>query len=182
MDNATEPTNALANADEPSLVTKAVKALVYPVSVVFGYIMAHRELHHATVNKLKKIINPDTGKPAVFEDIRDEMEQVHTRNALNRAENVIPKAEVLQNEIAANIQHSAKMAERLKREGFGTRENIFDFKAISNKWKFVNSTEKHKVILEGITITGVALGVLLTITGNKWLSDQFNKSDEHGRN
>ena len=78
-------------------------------------------------------------------------------------------------------KHSAAMGERIKEIGFSERGAFFDFGGVARKWKYVNSTLHTKLLLEGIAVSGVALGVLLTMTDNKWLGERFshnkNKDD-----
>ena len=172
-------------------LSKMVKVFAYPASAAAGLWVGFLELNRYVSDKLKKV-----GNNLAFGDIREKFrpqfeEELKKRmGGLQREDGkglIVPGTqapitidEFIKNDRGIRAEHRAAMAKRTEYLGFGGRESfldLMDFKSMSNKWHFINKDLKRKVVMEGIAVTAVAVGVLLTVLDNTWLSERFSHKD-----
>ena len=181
MESSVQQTVSAPENQEKGFFAKALKAAAYPVSGLIGYGIFVRDLHHAVLDKLKKVgsNDPHGGDPeinnAVFGDIRSKYRPRYRAN-LDKS---LTGKQMLQTETQTMHEHSQDMGKKMMELGFTERNEFLDFKGVRDKWRYINSSVHHKILLEGIAVTGIALGVLLTMVDNKWLNDRLGGKDKN---
>jgi hypothetical protein len=195
MEESAEPKAVPISPKEPPFIYKVLKVAAYPIAAVAGALVSHYELHHAVFEKHKKIKHG-----IAFKDIKEHFSaqfEENTEDLLRGVKKIGSQAFIIEDgkpatstkthivrDRAIRKEHGAAIGERMKEMGFGTREDYFNFEALFNKWHGVNKDIKRKIVFEGIAVTGVALGVLLTMVDNKWLSSRLageKEVDDKGR-
>jgi len=173
MEESAKPVPVLETEDNPHIFNKILKVVAYPVAAISGLWVAGREVHNGVYQKASSV----EGNP-IFGDIRSQFKPQYTKNAEEAVSGAISKEVFLANEFAIKTEHSRAIGERLEKIGFSNRNQGFGFKNFAAKWKYVNNGTKQSAIIQGLTVSGIAIGAMLTIANSKSIIDYFAKDKD----
>lgn len=146
-----------------SMVQKLLKVAAIPIALASGYWATKTELRAAT-NRLGTA-------EGMFDDI-----DAANRSAKNplikaRINNEISREEYLEKTTAIRLRYRAAIDDRMQHMG---QETFLE------KLRYVKRSAAQKAIIDGLTVSGVALGVLLTLADSKSLTELLSPkaSDE----
>lgn len=165
MDKTDAPVGMPAQ-EKTSLLEKAVRLFAFPIAGISGLWAGHVSLRSSTKNTAK-----DFG---VFARIDKERIPVSTATTMKRLAGETSVAEFLAEDAANKAEYTRQVGVELEKLGLNKT---------ANQWKYVSQISKQRAVIEGMTVAGIAVGALLTITESKLLSRMFtHNKDQEGQN
>ena len=150
-----------AQEDKEHLIDKTLKFIAFPIAAASGYLTARVNLHRAAYEVEKRI--------GTFDKVIAEHTPFSKANSMQcdagaiDAETYLDKAWEIKNSFSKAVKDS------MERRGL---------EKITNQWKHINRNEKLTAVINALTVSGVAIGALLTIADNRWLSERFFKDKD----
>lgn len=171
-----EPTTAQpapVKEDTPHLLNRMIKIAAYPIAAISGFAVMNRDVHSSAYQKAKGVV----GNP-LFKDIADTYEPQFTKNAeaLMRKDNPISQQEFSAIDMKIKTAHSNAVSKRIEKLGLGNE--FFGLKNFSTKWNYINRSKRQQAMINGLTVSGIAIGALLTIGNSKVLGDMLSTPDD----
>lgn len=153
--------------EPPSFFNKALKVLAFPISLATGFWTMKINTSDSVYSRLKI----DGG----LDDLRDSLlkeRRAMTQEAVSQIGTKGESAAVqhfLQESKATDGAYFKKIEGRLEELG------LHSFPA---QWEFIHRSQKQSAIINGLTITGITLGALLSVANSKALARFFADDDD----
>ena len=158
-DTPTIPTSP--NKEDAHIIDKVLKAIAFPIAAVTGYIAARTNLHTASYDVEKRL--------GSFDDILEKHTPLSKANSKAFIEGAIDKKTYLTRAYDLKNSYSKAVYERMNHMGLDK---------FSSEWRHVSRNQRLTAIINALTVSGVAVGALLTIADNRWLSSKFDKEEK----
>ncbi len=154
------------NSEGNGFLSKAIKILSLPIAAVSGYWVASRSIFNHTYANVKDhdILSDLTGK-----DTERHKKMTQIGKEAREAANSKTMYEITEKSVPLHADHYEKVLERFKYAGLGTTRK---------RWKFLRPDQKDAVLIEFMTVAGIAVGALLTLANNKTISHAFSSDDQ----
>ena len=157
---------------EANPINKILQVAAYPISALSGFWAAHWRVHGDTYNNLKRF---DAFKDIHQEGVPGGLDMRNRKNVQDRI--LHPETHSVEKflEISklTKSEYSQKVSARMEQYGLGG--GMTNFK---RKWEYINSPAKLEATLVGLTVTGVALGAMLTVANGKSLFEIMSGNAE----
>jgi len=172
MEKSASTTDA-PKVQEPkeSWLNRTLKVAAYPIAALSGLWAAGRELHYAAY----KTIQSGENNP-LFKEIKNTYEPSFAKNAHDLASKTITEEKFLSEFIRIKGEHSHAVGAKMQSLGLGNE--LFGLKDMPKKWSTVNRDARNRALITGATVTGIAIGAMLTIANSKTLEQFFGKENE----
>ena len=157
-----EPENTPSHEESPSILSKILKAIAYPVSAAIGYSYWHAFVRKAS---LERIRNTGSKHGGGFADLLD------TRLVQQDA---LLKESIVASEFPAKL----KLINQEFSKGQATRMEEMGLGSILGRFKSLNRYSRYESILTAVTAAGIALGVILTASESKYFINKMNGTHE----
>ena len=156
--------NSENTPESDGFVSKAIKALTFPIAAVSGYWVAARRIYvnaydNAKEHGLLKDLVNGKRKEGLEAIGREALAAV----AANKQYNILEKSVPFHN------AHNEKVLEHFKKIGLGTT---------GKRWQFLRGDQKQAAMIEFMTVAGIAVGALLTVANNKTISHLLGREQE----
>ncbi len=157
------------NKERDSLITRILKVAAFPVAGISGLWVTSNDLHTSAFSKAKSV----SGNPH-FGPIADKYRNEYIANA-QAFEAKLPgssQAEFLAKELEIKTRQSMEVGAKLEEMGFGHR--YFGLKDLGNKWRYVNRGSRQQALINGMTVAGITVGAILSVSSSKLLDNVFS--------
>ena len=164
------PDNEAHKTESSSPFTKALKILAYPISLGAGLWTARINTSDATYQRMKI----DGG----IDDLRNTLmakRKEMTQKAVASLEH--EGAETATREFIA----ASKVADKAYFKAIEDRYAKLGLSTFAEQWDFIHRSQRQDAIINGLTITGITIGALLTIANSKAVSNLFEPGEESPR-
>ena len=159
MGDATElKSESQSSQEQSSLVGKAVKILSYPLAALSGFWAAKVSVHNSAYNTAKSL--------GAFDDILESATPKSKMDIKEGVQGIIDTAECYRRSIVNKLSYQKLADERMEKIGLDS---------FAKKWNYMAKANKQDAVLIGMTVFGVAIGALLTMSNSKTLNNLFSK-------
>lgn len=168
MDKSSEPAVATEAKETPHPLNRMLAVAAFPISALTGYWTASVTAHHASYNKAKGL--------GTFDDL----------SAIASSKGKADIQDALKGEITTEEfgQRVIKNTEAFRTPGFERMEKLglqysHDLKTFKNKWNFMSLESRQTALLNGLAVSGITIGAVLSMANSKTLTNMFSgKSKE----
>ena len=161
MGESNDPFSALTPAKPDHLIDQVLKAVSIPVAMFSGFFVLQRR-----VNKNAYDVAKSHG---AFDK---EMHETSEKARLNLQQGI--SGEIT----AKEFQKTARKLRRNYSESVKKTMQKLELDDFPKVWHHISKDAREKAIIEGMTVAGIAVGALLTIADNRWLSGQLKRDDK----
>jgi hypothetical protein len=170
-------------SNEPSLLSKALKIIAFPIAAVSGWLVGKIHVQNAAYDNARFMnaffdIKDDVKEKKTIEVVAQEVvekEGYHTqlKKLVKTAveEKVIAKPGTIDiYELTQDLrtENKALVTERMEKIGLGT---------LRKQWKFNMHYQRRDAIINSLTVAGIAIGAILSIANMKAVQHLFSKQE-----
>ena len=158
MDKSTEAAIATENQENPNAFSRALKVIAYPFALVAGFWATNVRVHNSAYNVARTLKG--------FEDILGQETPKSEKEMAQRIAGELEKDEFFSRAINNRLSYTKAATERMEHLGLDS---------FYKKWRYIAEESKQVAIIEGLTISGIAIGALLTMANSKRLTTLFSR-------
>jgi hypothetical protein len=164
MEKEQETTAAPEEAKKTPLFNRVLKMAAYPAAALSGFWATSVNVHNSAYNKAKAL--------GAFDDI------LETATTRSKSEVEARRKGQISLEEFSEKWPKSKLAFQ---EAAEARMKYMGLDSFKNKWKYMAKESKQEAVLVGLTVTGIAIGALLTIANSKTVGNLFGSEKDDSK-